>query len=340
MTSKKLRMNQAIALALSDEMRDDPTVVVFGEDVAVAGGPFKTSEGLLEEFGDLRVRDTPISEMGFTGMAVGAAATGLRPVIEIMFIEFLGVALDQLSTEAAKYHYLSGGTVNVPMVVRASVGAGLGFGSQHSQTLETWMYATPGLKLAVPSGAHTAYGLTRAAVRDENPVVLLEPRTLYGAREDVAVGPDALIPLGEAAIVRPGDDVTVVTLGRMVGETVAGLADSDTSAEVIDLQTLIPWDRDRVMSSVARTGRLVVVEENPQSGGWGTEIAAAVGSELFGSLRAPVARVTAPDVHVPFPKDLEARYAPTASEVRRHVEHLVRTDTAAAPWWVEEGIDA
>lgn len=338
MTTKKLRMNQAIALALAEEMREDPTVVVFGEDVAVAGGPFKTSEGLLDEFGPVRVRDTPISEMGFTGMAVGAAATGLRPVIEIMFIEFLGVALDQLSTEAAKYHYLSGGTVSVPMVLRASVGAGLGFGSQHSQTLETWMYGTPGLKLAMPSGARTAYGLMRSAIRDENPVVLLEPRTLYGAREEVPVGPDAVIPLGTAAVERAGDDVTVVTLGRMVGESLAGLEDSDVSADVIDLRTLIPWDRDRVLSSVERTGRLVIVEEAPQSGGWGTEIAAAAAAEVFSDLRAPVVRVTAPDVPVPFPKSLEARYAPTASEVRRHVEHLVATDSPAAPWWVEEGI--
>jgi pyruvate/2-oxoglutarate/acetoin dehydrogenase E1 component len=338
MTTKKMRMNQAIAAALADEMRDDPTVVMFGEDVAHAGGPFKTSEGLLDEFGPLRVRDTSISEMGFTGIALGAAATGLRPVIEIMFVEFLGVALDQLSTEAAKFRYLSGGELTVPMVVRASIGAGLGFGSQHSQTLETWFYATPGLKVAVASGARTAYGLMRTAVRDENPTVVLEPRALYGVREEVALGPEARIPLGSAESLTAGDDVTIVALGRMVPTALAALRESDVDAEIIDLRTLIPWDRDRVLSSVERTGRLVIVEENPRAGGWGTEISAEVSTELFGQLRAPVLRVTAPDVPVPFTKPLEDRYAPTEDEIRRQAEALVRTDRAPAPWWVQEGI--
>lgn len=340
MTTKKLRMNQAIAAAVADEMRDDPTVVMFGEDVARAGGPFKTSEGLLEEFGPLRVRDTPISEMGFLGAALGAAATGLRPVVEIMFIEFLGVALDQLSTEAAKFRYLSGGELSVPLVVRASAGAGLGFGSQHSQTLETWLFGTPGLKLAVASGARTAYGLTRSAIRDDNPTVVLEPRALYGVREEVALGSDARIPLGAAEALTTGDDVTVVALGRMVPAARAALADSDVAAEVMDLRTLIPWDRDRVLSSVERTGRLVIVEESPRTGGWGTGIAAEVSSELFGRLRAPVVRVTAPDVPVPFTKPLEDRYAPTPEEIRRQVEHVVRTDRAPSPWWIEEGATA
>lgn len=175
-------MNQAIGRAMADEMRADPTVILMGEDVAEAQGIFKTSEGLLAEFGALRVRDTPISEMGFLGAAVGAAATGLRPVVEFMFVEFLGVALDQLTTEAAKLHYLSGGAYTVPLTVRASSGAGAGFGCQHSQTLESWMVNQPGLKLCVASGPRVAYGLLRAAIRDDNPLVLLEPRVLYGAR--------------------------------------------------------------------------------------------------------------------------------------------------------------
>lgn len=340
MTFRKLRMNQAIATALAEEMDADPTVVVFGEDVAAAGGPFKTSEGLLERFGPSRVRDTPISEMAFTGMAVGAAATGLRPVVEIMFIEFLGVALDQLSTQAAKFHYLSGGQLNVPMVVRASVGAGTGFGCQHSQTLETWLYGTPGLKLAVASGARTAYGLLRSAIRDENPVVVLEPRALYGQRQDVFVGEGARIPLGTAETLTEGDDVTIVSAGRMVPVVMQALADSGVSAQIIDLRTLIPWDRDRIMSSVSRTGRLVTVEETPRSGGWGTEIVSEVAGQVFGDLRAPAIRVTAPDVPVPFSKPLEDRYAPTTMEVRRQVEHLVRTGEAPRPWWVEEGLSA
>ncbi len=212
----KLRMRLSIARALADEMAADPAVVLMGEDVAEAEGPFKTSEGLLEQFGPLRVRDTPISEMGFCGAALGAAATGLRPVVEIMFIEFLGVALDMLVTEAAKLRYLSGGAYTAPLVIRASVGAGLGFGTQHSQTLETWMYACPGLKLATPSGAGSAYGLLRSAIRDEDPVVILEPRVLYAEREEVTLGPDGLIPLGVADIRRTGDDVTIVSLGQTV----------------------------------------------------------------------------------------------------------------------------
>ncbi len=182
----------------------DDTVVVFGEDVAVAEGPFKTSEGLLERFGPLRVRDTPISEMGFLGLAVGAAACGLRPVAEIMFVEFVGVALDQLTTEAAFFHYLSNGELTVPLVVRASVGSGLGFGLQHSRTLEQWLLGTPGLKVVSPSDGQTAYGLLRSAISDDNPVVVLEPRALYAERYDVVTGDEGLVPLGRAAVVRPG----------------------------------------------------------------------------------------------------------------------------------------
>lgn len=332
----KMRMNQAIAAGIADEMRADPSVVVLGEDVAAAGGPFKTSDGLLEEFGPLRVRDTPISEMGFVGAAVGAAATGLRPVVEIMFIEFLGVALDQLSTEAAKFHYLSGGKVSVPMVVRASVGAGLGFGSQHSQTLETWMFATPGLKLAVASSPQNAYGLIRSAIRDPNPVVVLEPRVLYATRGDVETGDDQLVELGSAQLARSGDDVTIVTLGAMVGTVLDAAAKASWSADVIDLRTLLPWDVGSVLSSVERTGRLVLVEEAPLTGGWGVEVAARVAGEGFRHLTTPITRITCPDVPVPFGKDLEARFLPSAEYVVSQVDELLATGSLPAPWWTKE----
>ncbi|HSJ28865.1 MAG TPA: transketolase C-terminal domain-containing protein [Acidimicrobiia bacterium] len=334
----KMRMNQAIAAGIAEEMRLDPSVVVFGEDVAAAGGPFKTSDGLFDEFGPLRVRDTPISEMGFVGAAVGAASTGLRPVAEIMFIEFLGVALDQLSTEAAKFHYLSGGKINVPMVIRASVGAGLGFGAQHSQTLETWMFATPGLKLAVASSPQNAYGLIRAAIRDPNPVVLLEPRTLYASRGDVTTGDDGIVPLGKAEAVARGSDVTIVSLGAMVGTALEATSTADWTADVIDLRTLVPWDVDAVLESVDRTGRLVLVEEAPVSGGWGVEVAARVAGEGFRSLRAPITRITCPDVPVPFGKELEARFLPSADYVVDQVDELLATDALPAPWWIMEGI--
>jgi acetoin:2,6-dichlorophenolindophenol oxidoreductase subunit beta len=333
----KLRMRQAIARALADEMRLDPTVIVMGEDIAVAEGPFKTSEGLLDEFGPLRVRDTPISEMGFCGAAVGAAATGLRPVVEIMFVEFLGVALDMVVTEAAKLRYLSGGAYTAPLVVRASTGAGLGFGTQHSQTLETWLYACPGLKLVVPSGARTAYGLVRAAIRDADPVVVLEPRALYAEREEVVLGDEGIIPLGVAEVVQAGSDVTIVTLGQMVRTAVEASVGADWSGDIIDLRTLVPWDRTTVLDSVARTGRLVVVEESPYSGGWGTEIASHVGAECFSALRAPIVRFTCPDVPVPYPAHLEKRYLPDAASIRADISELIGTSQRPRPWWEKEG---
>ena len=329
----RMRMNQAIAAALADEMHGDPDVIMFGEDIAAAEGPFKTSAGLLESFGPLRVRDTPISEMGFLGAAVGAAATGLRPVIEIMFIEFIGVALDQLVTEAAKFHYLSRGTITVPLTVRGSVGAGLGFGCQHSQTLETWMYGNPGLKLAVASGPASAYGLLRSAIRDNNPVVMLEPRVLYARRAQMETGEDAVIPLGKAAVAREGADVTLVALGAMVPNALAAAEGAPWSAEVIDLQTLVPYDKEALLESVAKTKRLVTVEENPLTGGWGSEITSFVAGEMFGELEAPPIRVTCPDIHVPFGKELEQRYLPNPGYIAEQVGALLETGRRPPHWW-------
>lgn len=331
----KLRMNTAISRAIADEMERDRRVVSFGEDIAAAEGSFKTSEKLLARFGPARVRDTPISEMGFLGAAVGAAMTGLRPVVEIMFIEFLGVALDQVVTEAASMRYLSGGRLTVPLTVRASAGAGLGFGCQHSQTLERWLLGTPGLIVAVPSGARTAYGLTRAAIRADGPVVLLEPRMLYGQREDFEPGEDAIIPLGQGEVVAPGTDVTVVALGQTVQHAVAAAAAQDWSAEIIDLRTLQPWDKELVVSSVARTGRLVTVEENQLTGGWGAEVVSHVAGRAHAELRAAPVRITAPDVHVPYGTDLEQHYVPGPRYIAEQVSALLKTGTAPAPWWEE-----
>ena len=271
----------------------------------------------------------------FLGAAVGAAMTGLRPVAEIMFVEFMGVAFDQMVTEAALMHYMSGGRYEVPMVMRASVGSGLGFGCQHSQTLERWMLGTPGLKLAVASGARTAYGLTKAAIRDNNPVVLLEPRALYGQRENLEIGDEAIIELGTAQVARRGDDVTVVALGQTVGIALEAAEGAPWSAEVIDLLSLMPWDRATVLESVRRTRHLVLVEENQRSGGWGTEIASVVGAECFGDLRAPIHRITAPDVPVPYGPDLEKRFLPSAEYVGEQITALLSTKTTPSPWWEE-----
>ena len=334
----RMRVRQAVVAALADEMNSDESVILLGEDIAAAGGPFKTSEGLLKEFGPLRVRDTPISEMGFTGAAVGAAAHGLRPVVEIMFMEFLGVALDMIVTEAAKFRYLSGGRFTVPLVIRASIGSGLGFGMQHSQTLENWVTATPGLVVVEPSDAQTAYGLLRSAIRCDGPVVVLEPRALYGNHGEVVRGEEGIVPIGKARIVRAGSDITVVTLGQMVGIALNAVKASDIDAEVIDLSTLVPWDQHTVLRSVARTGRLVVVEEAPQSGGWGHEIVSTVTSKGFGVLTAPPFRITTPDVPVPYTPSLERRFLPTAEYVSTQLESFLKTNEIPDPWWVQEGI--
>jgi pyruvate/2-oxoglutarate/acetoin dehydrogenase E1 component len=331
-----MRVRQAIVAALRDEMQADPSVMLFGEDVAEAEGPFKTSEGLLKEFGPLRVRDTPISEMAFTGAAVGAAIMGMKPVVEIMFMEFLGVALDQLVTEAAKLRYLSNGNLSVPMVVRASCGSGLGFGSQHSQTLENWVAATPGLKVISPSDAQSAYSLTRSAIQDPDPVMILEPRILYAERGEVDTS--LKISIGQARVLRKGNDVTVVALGQMVNVARAAIASSGLDGELIDLATVVPWDREAVFASVKKTGRLVVVEEAPKSGGWGSEIVAAITSRLFAELKGAPFRITTPDVPVPYSGVLEARFVPTVDDVARQLKESMSTGDTPKSWWELEGL--
>ena len=331
-----MRFRQAIVEALSDEMRADESVILFGEDVAVAEGPFKTSEGLLDTFGPVRVRDTPISEMGFTGAAVGAAMMGMRPVIEIMFMEFLGVALDQLVTEGAKMHYLSHGEYSVPMVVRASCGSGLGFGSQHSQTLENWVAATPGLKVVTPSDSQSAYSLLRAAIQDKNPVMFLEPRFLYAERGEVDTS--LKMEIGKARLLQEGNELTIVTLGNMVNVSRDAIAAAGVSADLIDLSTLVPWDRKTVLDSVKKTGRLIVVEESPWSGGWGSEIIAEISAKLFSSLKSAPFRITAPDVPVPYNGALEARYSPTVAVVSTAMKEALEGKNVPAPWWITEGL--
>ncbi|WP_432831012.1 alpha-ketoacid dehydrogenase subunit beta [Dactylosporangium sp. CA-092794] len=326
----RMRMRQAIVKAMADELAADPDVIVMGEDVGAAGGVFKTSEGLLAQFGPRRVRDTPIAEMGFLGAAVGAAMTGLRPIVEIMFMDFLGVALDQLVTQAAKMRFLSAGQYSVPLVVRGSAGSGLGYAAQHSQAVEPWLLSTAGLKVAVASSPSTAYGLLRAAVRDPDPVVVIEPRSLYPTWEDF--DPERVdVRLGRARTLRAGDDVTVVAAGATVA--VALEAAEHCSAEVIDLLTLSPMDLDTVRQSVGRTGRLVTVEAGPRAGGWGAGLAAEIAAGCFGTLRAPVLRLTAPDVPVPYAEPLERLMTPAAADVVAQIEALLRTDSLPGLWW-------
>ena len=330
-----MRMRQAVLKALDDALAEDETVILMGEDIGAAGGAFKATEGLFEKHGGNRVIDTPISEMGFMGAAVGAAICGLRPVVEMMFVEFTGVALDQLTTEAATMRYLSRGRFTVPMVMRASAGAGQGFGCQHSQMLDHWFRGTPGLKVCVPSGSRTAYGLLRSAIEDPDPVVVLEPRILYGEREEFDGDPKYRVALGTAEVARAGKDVTIVSVGAMTKVALEAAEKTDPSVEVIDLLSLWPWDEAAVVKSVARTGRLITVEEAPAGTGWGAAVVATVMSETFASLKAPPHRITLPDAPVPYNGGLEARYLPNATYVAEQIDALVSTGRAPQAWWRE-----
>jgi pyruvate dehydrogenase E1 component beta subunit len=328
-------MRQAVMKALDDALAEDPSVIVLGEDIAAAGGPFKVTEGLLEKHGPDRVIDTPISEMGFLGAAVGAAVCGMKPVAEMMFVEFTGVALDALTTEAATMRYLSRGQFTVPMVMRASAGAGQGFGCQHSQMLDHWFRGTPGLKVCVPSGSRTAYGLLRSAIEDPDPVVVLEPRVLYGEREEFDGDPKYRVPLGKAEIVAEGKDVTVATAGAMLRVVNEAAAKTKASVEVIDLLSLWPWDEETVTKSVGKTGRLVTVEEAPAGTGWGGTMVSTILGSSFGALKAPPHRITLPDAPIPYNGSLEARYLPNPEYVAAQIDALVTTGQAPQAWWKE-----
>lgn len=330
-----IRMRQAVLQALDDALADDGDVILLGEDIAEAGGPFKCTEGLLKKYGADRIIDTPISEMGFLGAAVGAAAAGLRPVAEMMFVEFVGVALDQLTTQATTLRYLSRGRISAPMVMRASVGAGQGFGCQHSQILDHWFRGTPGLKVCIPSGSRTAYGLLRAAIDDPDPVVVLEPRILYGEREEFEFDRKFRLPLGKAEIVRRGKDVTLVAAGAMVPVALKATESAEADIEVIDLLSIWPWDRGTIGASLAHTGRLVTLEEAPRGMGWGGDVVATLAGEAFGSFVAPPHRITLPDAPIPYAGELEARYLPSPAYVASQVDALVRSGRSPAPWWRE-----
>ena len=304
----QLTYRQAIAAALAQEMARDDRVVLLGEDVA-SGGVFKTTAGLHERFGPERVWNTPISEQAIAGAAMGAAMGGLRPVAEIMFADFYATCWDQVANEIAKVRYMTGGQVSMPLVLRGANGSGgLGFGSQHGQSLENWAMCVPGLKIVSPAGPAEAFGLLAAAIRDEDPVLVFEHKALYGRKEEIGDG-EQVLPLGQARTVRAGGDVTLVGLSITVGICLAAadqLAADGVAAEVLDLRTLVPLDAAAVLASVRRTGRLVIVEENPGQLGWGAAIAAIAAEEAFGDLAAPVTRVSGGNVPLPVAASLEA----------------------------------
>ncbi|KCV57573.1 alpha-ketoacid dehydrogenase subunit beta [Bordetella bronchiseptica] len=313
----ELRFAHAINRALAECMEEDPMVFLFGEDIAEAGGPFGVTRGLHDRFGSDRIRDTPISEATMANAAVGAALSGLKPVLEIMFMDFMTLTMDALVNQAAKARFMFGGQASVPMVVRTPHGGGISAGPQHSQCLEAWFAHIPGLKVVCPSNPADAYGLLKSAIRDPDPVVFVENKALYAAKGEVPddAGP---IPLGQARIARAGRDLTVVSYGAMVHKVeraAEALARDGIEAEVLDLRSIQPWDEATVLASLRRTHRLLIVHEAVEAFGVGAEIAARMADIGFDELDAPIVRVAAPFVPVPFAPSLEAQYQPQEADI-------------------------
>jgi acetoin:2,6-dichlorophenolindophenol oxidoreductase subunit beta len=315
---------ESVAEGIAREMRRDPTVVCIGEDIGAAGGVFKTTVGLFEEFGPDRVWDTPISEQAIVGAAMGAAMTGIRPVAEIMFSDFLACCWDYLANEIPKARYMTGGQVTVPLVIRTANGGGLGFGAQHSQAVENWAFTIPGLKVVAPATPSDVVGLMAAAIRSDDAVVFFEHKGLFASKGEPAP-PDHVVELGQARIARDGTDLTLVALASTVPLALAAaerLSTDGISVEVVDLRCLVPLDIATVLASVERTSRLLVVEENPYQGGWGGTVASIVADEGYEMLDAPVRRLAAECVPLPFADALEDEVIPTVDKVITAVRRL------------------
>ena len=315
---KKMTYAEGIREAMRFKMREDPNVILFGEDVGKFGGCFGVSAGLWEEFGDDRIRDTPISEGVIVGAAVGSAACGIKPIAEIMFIDFITVGMDQLVNQAAKMRYMFGGEINLPMVLRVPAGAGIGAAAQHSQSLEAWATHVPGLKVVYPSNAQDAYGLLLTSIDDQNPVVFVENKVLYGMKNDVDENELKPIPLGKARIAREGTDVSIITYGRQVYDALQAaeeLAKDGINAEVIDLRTLVPIDKETIFNSVEKTHKVVVVSEECKRGAYTADIAALIAEERFYECDAPIMRIGALNTPIPFATDLEKYVVPNSSDI-------------------------
>ena len=316
----QMSCSEAIRDGIRMEMRRDPNVFLAGEDVGIFGGCFGVTAGLLDEFGKERVVDTPVTETAIMGLGVGSAATGLRPIVEIMFADFMGVCLDELYNQAAKMRYMFGGKTKIPMVIRAPVGAGVSAAAQHSQSNEAWFTHIPGIKVVMPASPADAKGLMEAAVRDDNPVVYLEHKLMLGVQGDVPEG-EYIVPIGKADIKRSGKDVSLIAWSAMVPKS---LAAEGIDAEVVDLRTLTPLDKETLLGSVERSGRAVVVHEAVKTGGFGGEVTAVIADEGFNFLDAPVKRVAAPDTPIPFSPVLEKLWIPDEARIVAAAKELVR----------------
>jgi pyruvate dehydrogenase E1 component beta subunit len=322
----QLTYRDAVSRGIAQEMRRDDRVVLVGEDVAGAGGVFKTTVGLLDEFGPNRVVDTPISEQAILGATMGAAMTGLRPVAEIMFSDFFAVCWDIVVNQIAKTRYMTAGQVTLPLVIKTGNGGGLRFGAQHSQSMENWAMAVPGLKVVTPSTPEDVVGLMAAAIRDDNPVIFCEHKGLYASKGEVPDG-EIVDALGKAKVRREGKDATILALGMMVPRALAAaesLAAGGIDAEVIDVRSLVPLDTQTILGSVSKTGRLFTVEENPQLLGWGAEIASLAADECFWDLDGPIQRITTPHIPLPSADSLEDLVMPSEESVASTVEKALQ----------------
>ncbi len=321
---KQMTYAEAIRDGMRVEMQRDPNVYLAGEDVAQFGGCFGVTAGLYDEFGPKRVMNTPISEAAIVGHGVGAAAAGLRPIVEIMFVDFMGCCMDELFNQAAKMRYMFGGKAKVPMVVRTPCGAGMGAAAQHSQCIESWFTHIPGVKTVMPGTPADAKGLMAAAVRDDNPVMYIEHKQLLGVPGEVPEG-EYVVPLGKADIKREGSDITIVTWSWMLQKTLAAaeeLAKKGISVEIVDPRTLVPLDKDAILKSVSKTGKLLIVHEEVITSGFGGEIAAIVGEEGFDYLDAPIKRLAAPFTPIPFAPILESAFIPSEDKIIAAVESM------------------
>src|SRR5919202_2704933 len=323
--TREMFYNEALGDALRLEMERDERVIVLGEDIAEHGGAFQVTAGLLEKFGPLRIRQTPISELGIVGAAVGAALTGLRPIVELMYVDFSGLAMDQLVNQAAQNRFMFGGQARVPMVLRTQGGSGRGNAAKHSKSLEAWVAHVAGLKVVMPSTPADAKGLLASAIRDDNPVICIEHKLLYRTKGEVPTGEHA-VPLGVADVKREGKDLTIVTWSREVLfslDAATKLAEQGVDAEVVDLRTLVPLDRDAVLRSVRKTHRLLVVHEAIKRGGYGAEIAALVAEEAFDDLDAPPKRLAGLETPIPYAQHLEKSVVPQVDDIVRAAKELV-----------------
>ena len=318
--TKLMALREAVNLAMSEEMRKDPDIFLMREDVGIYGGDFGTSVGMLAEFGEKRVKDTPISEAAIAGAAVGAAITGLRPIVDLTFMDFITIALDAIVNNGAKNNYMFGGGLKTPVTFRVASGSGIGSAAQHSQSLESWLTHIPGIKVVAPGNANDAKGLLKSSIQDNNIVIFMEPKALYGKKEEVTQDPDFYIPLGKGEIKREGTDLTIVTYGRMLERVLKAaeeVAEQGINVEVVDPRTLVPLDKELIFESVKKTGKLMLVNDAYKTGGFIGEIAAMVTeSEAFDYLDHPIVRLASEDVPVPYARVLEQAVLPDVEKIK------------------------